>query len=413
MDNLQGGAYLASGKFKCLFDNSDFIQYFLDERGNSLGKVKCFNGQATVIAEKRELDKEQLFDTTLQERLNNTPMICLAHATLALIPKKRFTLSPEGVAIFKQVAKVSSQNCQNLFSDPTHLQAVCMDQGIPLARSSVVQTICKTLVSQHPVATLSSQQAAPLVGQFLCHIALGLKVLLDAHILHGDIKVNNVLMYENPQLIRRYEVECVPNAPTTQSTNVVGRQLTFQLIDFGKSQTQERFLSGGHRVFARKSMRAWYNPLCLGFELLNKDMQHSELKRWMPELFQHIDKYAFMFVIWQLTQSSDELDEQGNYWDAATFNAELFRLIAECSAPLPSRIVAQALARVKQESWVTSSSDFREFMLNSDFVWFRSWEEIYLVVRKWAKKYNATQTNKVLPPTLRGLAAYACPGILN
>ena len=109
--NFEGGEYLASGKFKCLFDNQDFVEYLRDKDGSKLGKMRCFRGKATIIAEEKEFNLEQAFAQSLQQSLS-PPLLRLAYASMALIPNKRYNLSEDGVTRFQKISRVSSQNCK-------------------------------------------------------------------------------------------------------------------------------------------------------------------------------------------------------------------------------------------------------------------------------------------------------------
>jgi len=427
---FEGGGYLASGKFKCLFDNEDYVEYLSDDHGQKIGNMRCFRGKATIIAEKAEFDSEQTFAQLLHKTMSPS-MLCLAYATLALIPNKRYNLSSGGVDAFRRISKVSSQNCKDLFVKPTQLQAVCMDQGIPLSGSTVIQDIWTQMKS---VVTDSSsgptcELVAPLISEYLCSTCLGLKVLQDSGILHGDIKANNILLYTVPQPIRRFEID--PDASET-STDVLGRRLRYQIIDFGKHQTLDQFVRGGFRAFTRKSMRAWYNPLCLGVHLMDKETSGAanseqsgsdsdafrqatiykltrgqELARWLPELFQQIDKYAFMYILWQILYSSYTLGNKERQWDSNAFNKSLLTLIESCARPVPAPL-DQALARASEEPWIFQS-DFRKHMVDHSFVWFCTWDEIYVRVRAWSKRWNRKM--RVVPKTLRDLAAFASPSL--
>ncbi len=431
---FEGGAYLASGKFKCLFDNQDFVEYLRDDQGSKIGKMRCFRGKATIIAEKREFDSEQAFATTLAKTLSPA-LLRLAYATLALIPHKRYTLSSTGVERFKQVSKVSSQNCKALFEQPTNLQAVCMDQGIPLSGATIIQDLW-TNVSNQPPNKVTMDTSVLLLTEYLCNICAGLKLLLDADILHGDIKANNVLLYPNPQPIRRYELPTdTADMKGGKPTDIVGRRLRYQVIDFGKHQTRTQFVKGGYRAFTRKSMRPWYNPLCLGVHLLHKESQElgervlsesdsdsskvrkevvsepmqEELQLWLPKLAQQMDKFAFMFILWQIAYSSNVQGSRSKAWDSTAFNASLFELIEAC-VKSPPFILEQALERVQEEAWV-HKSDFRKYMLSRNFVWFATWDEIYAHVISWATKWLPSHTKLVIPKTLRSLVAFASPSL--
>lgn len=437
LDAFQGGAYLASGKFKCLFDDEDFIEYFRDASGTKLGKKSCLRGQAVIIAEATELDNEQVFADLLRSKLLNG--LCLSHATMALIPKKRYTLIPHGIAKFAQVAKYSKQpNCINLFKQPTKLQAVCMTRGIPLSGRTVIETTWKhhkQNVNSTKVPTPS--QAATVLGEMLMSVSLGLKVLMDVGILHGDMKVNNVLMYRDPPPIRRHEIETSDGIEPSKMLDPVGRQTSFQLIDFGKHQTLRRFVAGGFRAFTRTSMRLWYNPLCLGLSLFDQEtasaslshdsnsaapsgtssgtarkttaqLTQPELSVWLPQLFQQIDKYALMFIIWQMADSARQLGTL-----KPSFETSLYDLILSCRAPLPDPVLDNAFHRVTEEAWVQKVA-FRKFMLKHQLVWFVSWDRIYAAIYDWMKSWQPKSSGAPLPgvpKTLRGLATYLCPGL--
>lgn len=404
---LQGGAYLSSGKFKCLFDNQDFVSYLRSSDGSSIGKMRCFDGQATIIAEAKEFDREQAFVTVLKDTASPA-LFALAHASLALIPPKRFDLSADGVAAFQKIGRVSSQNCRDLFASPTKLQAVCMDQGTPLAGATVISDIWKAVAASDVDMTMT--QVAPLLTEYLCNVCISLKLLLDLGIVHGDVKTNNVLLYPDPHPIRRYELT-KEVGERESPTDVVGRRLRYRLIDFGKHQPLDRFLKGGFRAFTRRNMRAWYNPLPLGFALLDGDasasvLNNKELNIWLPKLAMQIDKYAFMYILWELAYSSNVQGSQSKEWDADAFSTSILNLIAACSRPAP-RVPKQALDRVRRESWL-EKVDFRKYMLHNGFVWFTTWDEIYAQVWTWGSKWNP---QIAVPQTLRALATFASPAL--
>lgn len=441
--DLQGGEYIASGKFKCLFDNRDYLSYLVvDASGGVAGEdhLSCLDGFAAVIAESRELDKEQVFDELLRGALSKdaTRMI---YATMALLPSRRYTLSPAAIARFAVLAAHSKQpNCMDLFKSPSKLQAVCMNRGTPLSGSDVIPTVWASL-SGSSVGP-SPELAAPLLGELLGDVALGLKVLLDADILHGDIKMNNVLLFQKPQPIRAWEIEPVDPAKgvSARSEKPVGQRAFFQIIDFGKHQTKAGFVKGGFRAFTRKNMRLWYNPLCLGLALadaahvpkasetvddastgtgssdLRRDgraLRHEELSRWLPEVFGQIDKYAFMYVVWQLGQSAALLGKQadGAKWKSTEFFQSLLSLIQYCVAPFPDDLVERAANRVSLETQL-HDHPFRKHMMTNKFMWFKSWPAIYRVVRSWSKYWNVPLTKKLIPRTMGELANNLCPGIL-
>lgn len=433
--NFEGGEYLASGKFKCLFDNQDFVEYLRDKDGSKLGKMRCFRGKATIIAEEKEFNLEQAFAQSLQQSLS-PPLLRLAYASLALIPNKRYNLSEDGVTRFQKISRVSSQNCKALFQNPTKLQAVCMDQGIPLSGATIISDIWSHVSNTESKPTMVD--AALLLSEYLCSVCVGLKLLLDANVLHGDIKANNVLLYPTPQPIRRYEL--ASDHAAGNATDVVGRRLRYQLIDFGKHQTRDKFLHGGYRAFTRQTMRPWYNPLCLGFYLLDKETAldvhdshngagsesnsdaireskyettQEDLKVWLPKLFEQIDKYAFLYILWQIAYSSNVVGAQSKHWDANAFNTTLLALIQSCARPLPN-VPKQALGRISGEAWL-AKSDFRKYMMENGFVWFTTWDEIYARVWLWGKQWGLTQSNRNkvpgVPKSLRGLVAFASPSL--
>ena len=283
------------------------------------------------------------------------------------------------------------------------------------------------------------EQSAPMLAEYLCSVCVGLKLLLDANILHGDIKANNVLMYPAPQPTRRYELGLDESNDAATATDIVGRRLKYQVIDFGKHQTRERFYNGGYGAFTSTTMRPWYNPLCLGFHLMNKESvpvaatperptnasdsgsgglresayttTQADLKLWMPKLFGQIDKYAFMYILWQIAYSSNVLGSKHSAWDATKFNASLLDLIKSCAHPLPDT-PNQALIRILKEKWLFES-DFRKYMIDNRLLWFSTWDEIYARVWTWGAKWGLRGPYDVLVPnSLRGLATYVSPSLV-
>jgi hypothetical protein len=442
--NFEGGAYIASGKFKCLFDNQDFVEYLRDKDGSNVGKMRCLRGKATIIAEEKEFNLEQAFARTLHQSLS-PPLIRLAYAAFALIPNKRYDLSEDGVQRFQQISRVSSQPCKALFQNPTKLQVVCMSQGIPLSGATIIPDIWSHVATVQSKPTMVD--SALLITEYLCNVCVGLKLLLDANLLHGDIKVNNVLLYPNPQPIRRYELPSDQQSTLGEATDMIGCRLRYQLIDFGKHQTRETFLGGGYRVFTSQTMRPWYNPLCLGFYLLDKEAslevskssdavkglshknetidsnsetirnttyktKRQDLQVWLPKLFYQIDKYAFMYILWQTAYSSNVLHTQYKEWDATAFNSSLLALIQSCAQSLPN-VAQQALKRISGEAWLAKSI-FRKYMMTNSFVWFTTWDEIYARVWVWGNQWGLTvhpTKTPVVPNSLRSLATFASPSL--
>jgi hypothetical protein len=323
-----------------------------------------------------------------------------------------------------------------------------MNQGTPLSGRDVIRTVWASLSGSEkdPVPKL----VAPLLGELLGDVALALKVLLDADILHGDIKMNNVLLFQKPQPIRAWELDPVD---LTKGVDVrgeapVGQRAFFQVIDFGKYQTKAGFARGGFRSFTRKSMRLWYNPICLGIVLLDsaylpdsdgssstsghgrsgsatssdlrragRGVAHEELDRWLPKVFGQMDKYAFMYLIWQLGQSGASLGKGDDgvskdvAWQSTDFFQSLVSLIQHCVAPFPDTLLLQAADRASQEMQL-HDHPFRKHMMTHNFMWFKSWTTIYHNVRAWSKYWNVPLTKKLLPRTLGDLANDLCPGVL-
>ncbi len=425
---LSGGGHVSSGKFKCIFDNEDLIHYFTDEGGQELSAKhahhKCMRGKAVIVSEAAEFDREQTFATTIQSRLPPRAM-CLVIATMSLLPLKRFTLSPKGVHYFAQLMKHSKQvNCAAMFQSPQKIQAVCMNQGVPLSGTTLLSTLWTHFgTASSTIPTSSPRAFAPFIGTLLTEVTLGLKLILDAKLLHGDVKLNNILLYPTPSPIRRYEIQPTQTSDTAKDVEAVGRRAQFQLIDFGRHQTLETFTQGGFRLFARRTMRAWDNPLCLGLWLLDMDgksdlptdlktpyqWSNDELARWIPQIFQQMDKFAFMYIVWQLAYSI-QIQYPRMYRE---FTQSLYTLIVECGAPLPDPLLQEALARVKDEKW-TTRSEFRTLMMAEQLVWFGTWDQIYANVTKWIQRHDTPTTTTTRPEhtkTMHSLANYLCPGI--
>jgi len=377
---LSGGAYVSSGKFKCLFDHEDYVSYLID---GDEKHMSCLNGFVTVIAEKKEFDKEDYFAQQIQKRLPSEAH-CYLHATLLFATsKERFTLSVEGLKRFQQIAHFSrNPNCINLFKSPTHMQAICMKRGVPLSGKTLRDTIVKyPLLKSTKVDTLIH-----FIGLCLTELSLGLKLMLDAHMFHGDIKLNNILFFPQP----------------------LKHKTTFRIIDFGKAQTKTHFIRKGYLALARpglkkyatqdssspehslsSELRLWYNPLCLGLVLENTlrarfPRKYTKTKsvnsKQLAELFPQIDKYAFMFVIWQFASVVADV----------AIRKSLVELIVQCQLEIPAQFQG-ALAIIQSDSIHAKDHPFRQFMIGRGIMWFQSWYQIYAHVYNWTQKQRAKE----------------------
>ena len=413
MSNLEGGAYISSGKFKCLFDHEDYIDYLQNKDEK---RISCLDGFVAVIAEKKEFDKEEAFARKIKSALPAEAQ-CYINATLLFATSDtRYTLSPRGLVKFQQLADVSRNlNCMNLFKSPKQLQAICMKRGTPLSGKTILSTIAS---SQHPLNVPTQ-----FIGTCLTELVLGLKLMLDAHMFHGDIKLNNILFFPNP---------------STHKT-------TFRIIDFGKSQTKSEFLERGYWALARpglkiasqlqssdsstslesgttlsSELRLWYNPLCLGIVLhhihhiqqlqskhsisdfnMSDEEKHLKASKFslskplLEQLFPQIDKYAFMFVVWQFAHAVTNKDTRKT----------LIKLILTCRVQKVPPEFEKALSIIQSGPDI-KDHPFRKFMIKNGIVWFQSWYQIYAHVYNALSAHTSTET---IAKTMKQLLHRLCP----
>ena len=421
-NTFEGGAYIASGTFKCLFDHDDKIQFVDRENGDVFREMRCGQGNVVIISEKEEFDKEESFSKILLPTFDKRT-ICLPLALYFFLQSgtPRYTLSEDGIESFRKIAnQKSSTNCKKLFQKPRTLQAVCLAQGVPLTGDELVFIIWSKFGKGKD---FTPTKFAPLLAEYLTNVALGLKVLLDVELCHADVKTNNVLLFERPRPIRRYEIE--PNTIKLEGElDQVGRRAYYQLVDFGKYKTKQNFIEGQFRAFTRKSIRLWYNPLCLGLYLLDqsseidapqlsvssseyrsnwKPLLNQTYQRWITPLFDQMDKYAFMWLIWEAAKSLHKVEQE-------KLETSLYQLIQDCALPLPDPILEQAAKRLNQETWL-KDHPFRIFMLERQLFWFGSWAFIYRRIFTWSRRHNRKRTKILIPETIEQLASYLCPSL--